>query len=128
MLPRWLLIVLTTIGVATLLIAIITIPIADWDRTTWILAIVTAVATATWLFYAIRGNADLLGSWSARTGAVIAAIGAFGSGIVIGAVVFTEGWSVNAVLMTGFFAAIAVMFAAMFWISANRMKAQAASG
>lgn len=128
MIPRWLLMALTTIGVATLLIAIITVPVADWDRTTWILAIATAVVTLTWLFYAIRGKTDLLGSWSGRMGAGIAAVGAFGSGIAVGAVVFTEGWSVNEVLMTGFFSALAVMFAAMFWVSVNKMKAEAASG
>jgi hypothetical protein len=123
--PRWLMLALAFIGAVTLLIAVVHTPIGDWDRGTWIIAIATAVVTVMWLVYGIRGSVNLLGKWSGRTGAIVSAIFAFGSGVVVGSVISTDDWGVQEILMTGFFLAMALMFAAAFWLSTKKMKASA---
>jgi hypothetical protein len=123
--PRWLMLALAFIGAVTLLVAVVHTPIGDWDRGTWIIAIATAVVTVMWLVYGIRGSVNLLGKWSGRTGAIISAIFAFGSGVIVGSVISTDNWGVQEILMTGFFLAMALMFAAAFWLSTKKMKAGA---
>ena len=123
--PRWLVLVLAFIGALTLLIAVIIAPIGDWDRGTWVMAIATAVVMVMWLIYGIRGGVDLLGKWNGRTGAIVSALAAFVSGVIVGSVIFTDNWGAQEVLMTGLFLALALLFAAAFWLSTKKMKAGA---
>jgi hypothetical protein len=123
--PRWLVLALAFIGALTLLIAVIITPIGDWDRGTWVMAIATAVVTVMWLIYGIRGGVDLLGKWNGRTGAIVSALAAFVSGVIVGSVIFTDTWGAQEVLMTGLFLALALLFAAAFWLSTKKMKAGA---
>lgn len=123
--PRWLMLILAFIGALTLLTAVIITPIGDWDQGTWVMAIATAVVTVMWLIYGIRGGVDLLGKWSGRTGAIISALAAFVSGVIVGAVISTDNSGAQEVLMTGLFLALALLFAAAFWLSTKKMKAEA---
>jgi hypothetical protein len=126
--PRWFFLVLALIGASTLLIAAIHTPVGDWDQGTWIMAISAAVVTVLWLVYGLRGNVSLLGKLSGRNGAIISGIGAFGSGVIVGSVIFTDEWAVQDILMAGFFLALALMFAAAFWLSTQKMKARRLQG
>ena len=120
--PRSLPFILGAIGIVTLIIALVHTPIGDWTGGAWVFGVVLLVITVMWLYLGFRGSYNLMGRLSPRTGVMVSAAGAVAAGIVLGATIVSDEWTIQTVLMTGLWAMLAVMFVAGFIVSSRASR------
>jgi len=113
---------MAAIAAVTAIISVITTPLGEWTTWNYIIGALLVVFAIVFAVQGARNKVNLMGRLSARTGVILGAIGAVGSGLGMLAGITSSDSTVSAVQTTGLWLALFVMFVGTIVVARRKMR------